>query len=294
MSPLSFLFNSTPNLRCADRWFSKGLLMPLLSGGSAQSELVGRQAGASLATVPTLLQALSASESTVPQLIIESASPCQILLANRAWCALTGYASEDVVGNSVSLLHGPLTCRETLTALGLAMASGRSLQVMLVCYGKSSRPCLASISALPLLDAAGLPSFFQWSISGFVMLDQDATQQAAAVPCHTVPQAGGSLAGYHPSGGAFAPAPAAAYQQLPRGEMNASISLSSQLSLSRPGPAAFQHLSACNANLFTSHQQHGQSALLGSMVPQPGSCASSTRVWAVPGGSVLPGRGPGH
>jgi len=93
----------------------------------------------------------------VPQLIIESASPCKILLANHAWCALriryasedlaltptlplplaltltrcalTGYASEDVVGRSASLLHGPLTCRETLSALGIAMASGRSLQV---------------------------------------------------------------------------------------------------------------------------------------------------------------------
>ena len=94
----------------------------------------------------------------VPQLIIESASPCKILLANHAWCAalrtryasedlaltptlplplplpltrcaLTGYASEDIVGRSASLLHGPLTCRETLSALGIAMASGRSLQV---------------------------------------------------------------------------------------------------------------------------------------------------------------------
>ena len=39
---------------------------------------------------------------------------------------------------------------------------------MLVCYGKggdgskSGRPCLCSIAALPLLDAAGSPSFFQW------------------------------------------------------------------------------------------------------------------------------------
>ena len=100
----------------------------------------------------------------MPQLIIESASPCKILLANHAWCAalrtryasedlaltpalplpltlplplpltltrcaLTGYASEDIVGRSASLLHGPLTCRETLSALGIAMASGRSLQV---------------------------------------------------------------------------------------------------------------------------------------------------------------------
>ena len=29
-------------------------------------------------------------------------------------------------------------------------------QVMLVCYGKSSRPCLTSISAVPLLDARTL------------------------------------------------------------------------------------------------------------------------------------------
>ena len=150
--------------------------MSLFLGGSAQPELGLAGASSHLqATVPTLLQALSASESTVPQLIIESASPCKILLANHAWCALTGYASEEVVGQSVSVTHGPLTCRETLSALGLAMVAGHSLQVMLVCYGKTGRPCLTSIAAVPLLDSAGRPSFFQWTISGFVMLDQDAS-----------------------------------------------------------------------------------------------------------------------
>ena len=131
------------------------------------------------ASVPTLLQALSASETSAPQLIIEAASPCKILLANKAWCDVTGFASEELVGNSVSMLHGPLTCRETLSALGLAMAAGQSLHVMLVCYGKSSQPCLSSISATPLLDSSGLPSFFQWVITGYIMLEQDAHGLAA-------------------------------------------------------------------------------------------------------------------
>ena len=119
--------------------------MSSFSGGSAHQPepFRGRQATAShlQASVPTLLQALSASESAVPQLIIEAASPRKILLTNRAWCALTGYASEEVVGQSASMLHGPLTCRETLSALGLAMASGRSGGLKCPC---SQRPSAAT------------------------------------------------------------------------------------------------------------------------------------------------------
>lgn len=164
---------------------------------------------------------MSESETSTPQLILESASPCKILLANHAWCQLTGYASEDVVGHSISLLHGPLTCRETLTSLGLAMAAGQSLHVMLVCYSKSSHPCLCSISSIPLLDGAGMPTFFQWAITGYIMLGRDAQLPAAPTPVLTSRSCNGQ--------GTSATVPGAVIP-------------------------AIQHLSGCNANLFTSHQ----------------------------------------
>ena len=39
-----------------------------------------------------------------------------------------GYRPEDVAGQPISLLHGPLTCGETLTALGMSMGAGQSLR----------------------------------------------------------------------------------------------------------------------------------------------------------------------
>ena len=54
----------------------------------------------------TLLQALSEPELAEPCLVVEAVDPCKILLANPAWCALTGYASDEVVGRSIGVLHG--------------------------------------------------------------------------------------------------------------------------------------------------------------------------------------------
>ena len=75
-----------------------------------------------------MAEALSNSDDAAPTLIVEAASPCKILVANPAWCALMGYRPEDVAGQPISLLHGPLTCGETLTALGMSMGAGQSLR----------------------------------------------------------------------------------------------------------------------------------------------------------------------
>lgn len=88
--------------------------------------------------MPTLLQALSECESSEPQLIVEAASPCKILLANPAWCALTGYNSEDVVGNSVSLLCSFRVSRRPLFWKNPSCGSGISHQRHLGAAGESS------------------------------------------------------------------------------------------------------------------------------------------------------------
>lgn len=68
-----------------------------------------------------LLRALTGPESSGPRLILEACSPFKVVLANPAWCALTGYSADEIVGNTVALLHGPLTCVNTLNALEVAM-----------------------------------------------------------------------------------------------------------------------------------------------------------------------------
>lgn len=68
------------------------------------------------------------------QLLITAIPPFNIVNVTDGWCRLTGFSAEAVFGRPVGLLHGPLTCPETLAALTIAMSLGRSLRVMLVSY----------------------------------------------------------------------------------------------------------------------------------------------------------------
>lgn len=98
------------------------------------------------------------------QIMVAAAPPFNILHASPAWCALTGYTAEAVIGRPISLLHGPLTCRETLGALGMAMSIGRALRVMLVSYSSKGEPFLNCVDSQPVLDASGHASLFQWDV----------------------------------------------------------------------------------------------------------------------------------
>ena len=126
----------------------------------------------------TLLQALSEPDLPDPCLVVEVGSPSKILLANSAWCALTGYTQDEVAGRSTLLLNGPLTCRDTVTALQRAMAAGQPLRVVLIHYARSSQPFLCSITATPLVNAAGQPAFYRWAVAP--QFDGNAAAAAAA------------------------------------------------------------------------------------------------------------------
>ena len=74
----------------------------------------------------TLLETLGEPDASEAVVVVEAAPPCRVILANPAFSALTGYTPEEAVHQSVhNLLHGPLTCRETLSALGAAMKGTR-------------------------------------------------------------------------------------------------------------------------------------------------------------------------
>eukprot|EP00966_Prymnesium_polylepis_P320687 7377062-Prymnesium_polylepis.1 len=88
-----------------------------------------------------LMAALTGPETSGPRLILEACSPFKVLLANPSWCDLMGYSADDVVGNSVALLHGPLTCCDTLNALEVAM---RGTPKPLVRHGRAALLSLSS------------------------------------------------------------------------------------------------------------------------------------------------------
>mmetsp|Transcript_26596 Transcript_26596/g.60831 ORF Transcript_26596/g.60831 Transcript_26596/m.60831 type:complete len:84 (-) Transcript_26596:2721-2972(-) len=69
-----------------------------------------------------LLSALTSPEISCPRLILEASHPFKILLANPAWCALMGYSADEVVGNSIAVIYGELTCSDSLNALEFSMS----------------------------------------------------------------------------------------------------------------------------------------------------------------------------
>ena len=142
-----------------------------------------------------LMSALTGPEISGPRLILEACSPFKVLLANPAWCAIMGYSADEIVGSSVALLHGELTCCDTLNKLERAMtgaplrptrdairrvlashplrlvtglplqplhtplrAVGRKISVMLVHYKKNRTPILCNVWATPLVDSQGAPN----------------------------------------------------------------------------------------------------------------------------------------
>ena len=103
-----------------------------------------------------LLSALTGPESSGPRLILEACSPFKVLLANPAWCTLMGYSADEVVGSSVALLHGPLTCCDTLNSLEMAMSgaphaskSDRGAPALSTC-----RPSRRCVRTFPLAHLA--------------------------------------------------------------------------------------------------------------------------------------------
>ena len=111
---------------------------------------------------PTLLQVLTEPESSEPTLVVEASGTHKILLANAAWYSLTGYQPEDVIGSSSNILHGPLTCKETVSTLSMAMHSTcRSSRRSRRRWPWEPRPAFLPLATLPEMQsrAAALLDF---------------------------------------------------------------------------------------------------------------------------------------
>mmetsp|Transcript_26595 Transcript_26595/g.60820 ORF Transcript_26595/g.60820 Transcript_26595/m.60820 type:complete len:851 (-) Transcript_26595:249-2801(-) len=109
-----------------------------------------------------LLSALTSPEISCPRLILEASHPFKILLANPAWCALMGYSADEVVGNSIAVIYGELTCSDSLNALEFSMSVGTKVSASLVHYDKRRLPVLCSFQTTPLVNSQGHPTFSCW------------------------------------------------------------------------------------------------------------------------------------
>ena len=83
-----------------------------------------------------------------------------IVFANDAFCVLTGYAREEILGRNCRLLQGPGTDSAELARVREAVGRGRVVQADLLNYRKDGEPFWNRLLMAPVLDSGGGISFF--------------------------------------------------------------------------------------------------------------------------------------
>lgn len=88
-----------------------------------------------------------------------------VLYANPAFRLLTGYADDEVVGQSLALLNGPHTDRATIEKLALAIQDGRACRVLILHYRKNGTSFWNEVTLSPVKNRAGQVTEYIWVMS---------------------------------------------------------------------------------------------------------------------------------
>ena len=83
-----------------------------------------------------------------------------IVAVNRAFCELTGYRDDEIVGRNCRFLAGPGTEAAAQAALREAVATGRPMLVELTNYRKDGRPFRNAVMIAPVLGEAGEVAYY--------------------------------------------------------------------------------------------------------------------------------------
>lgn len=108
-------------------------------------------------------------------ILITAAAPIDnpgpaIVHVNEAFCRLTGYSAEELIGQSPNLLHGPKTNYEALQELDNVLRAGGTGEVTTINYKKSGEPFWVNYQVSPVLDDHG-------EAQHFISIERDITQQ---------------------------------------------------------------------------------------------------------------------
>ncbi|MBP3191374.1 PAS domain-containing sensor histidine kinase [Natronogracilivirga saccharolytica] len=112
---------------------------------------------------------------TTEAVVIVEASPSthpdrKILYVNDAYCEITGYKRDEVIGNTANLLHGPETDTEELQKLLNAMKAWRPAKVELINYRKNGEPFWMHVSVVPVTNEHG--EYTHW-----ISIERDVTER---------------------------------------------------------------------------------------------------------------------
>lgn len=103
--------------------------------------------------------------------MVDALDPEQpIVYVNPAFCQLTGYQADEVIGHNCRFLQGPDTDRDSINAVRRAINEHREIQVTLRNYKKDGQPFWNQLQVGPVFDEEGC-------CTHFIGIQQDITVQ---------------------------------------------------------------------------------------------------------------------
>jgi two-component system sensor kinase FixL len=105
--------------------------------------------------------AAAARVTHTPMLITNPRKPGHpVVFVNDAFCRLTGFASEEVLGRNCRFLHGAETDPATLARISAALAAAEPIEIDIRNYRKNGEPFWGRLSIAPVHDAGGCATYF--------------------------------------------------------------------------------------------------------------------------------------
>ncbi len=83
-----------------------------------------------------------------------------VVFANDAFCRLTGYAREEIIGRNCRFLQGPRTDPDTISRIRSAVAESRPLEIDIRNHRKTGEPFWNRLLMAPVHDARGKLAWF--------------------------------------------------------------------------------------------------------------------------------------
>jgi diguanylate cyclase (GGDEF)-like protein/PAS domain S-box-containing protein len=116
---------------------------------------------------------LSTAIEASSQAIMITNAKQEIVYVNPAFCAMTGYSDEEVLGQTPRFLQGPETSEATRVAIREALAANKPVRAEIVNYHKNGTPYWLDLSIVPVRDDEA-------EVTHYVAIQVDITERKQA------------------------------------------------------------------------------------------------------------------